>query len=155
VQLGSANTKKIIDALMNSAAWKSSIFVLLYDEAGGFYDHVPPISVPAPDGVAPNLKSTDLQGDFTVSGMRTPMIVVSPFAKPQYVSHTPMETTSILKLIETRFNVPSLTNRDAAANDMTEFFDFTAPPRLTIPPLPDQPTSSPCQQTLETDPNQP
>lgn len=155
VQFGSANTKKIMDALMNSAAWRSSAFVLLYDEGGGFYDHVPPISLPAPDAIVPNLKPGDLQGDFTVSGMRIPMIVISPFAKPNYVSHTPMETTAVLKLIETRFNVPSLTNRDATANDMTEFFDFTAPPRLTIPTLPAQPTSSPCDQSLETDPNQP
>lgn len=155
VQVGAANTKKIIDALMNSAAWKSSVFILYYDEGGGFYDHVPPIAVTAPDSTPPNLQSGDRQGDFATSGFRTPMIVVSPFAKPHYISHTPMESTSVWKFIETRFGVPPLTQRDATANDMSEFFDFASPPRLAIPPLPDQPTSDPCDNTLQTDPNQP
>ena len=155
VQHGAANTKKIIDALMNSAAWKSSVFILYYDEGGGFHDHVPPIAVAAPDATPPNLQPGDRQGDFATSGFRTPFILVSPFAKPNYVSHTPMEMTSVWKLIETRFGVAPLTQRDANANDMTEFFDFTNPPRLAIPPLPDQPTSAPCDNSLQTDPNQP
>jgi phospholipase C len=155
VQFGSANTKKIIDALMNSAAWKSSVFLLYYDEGGGFHDHVPPIAVTPPDSTPPNLQAGDHAGDFATSGFRTPMILVSPFVKPHYVSHTPMESTSIWKFIETRFGMAPLTQRDATANDMTEFFDFTSPPRLAIPPLPDQPTSEPCDDSLQTDPNQP
>ena len=155
VQLGAANSKKIIDALMSSAAWKSSAFILYYDEGGGFHDHVPPIAVTAPDSTPPNLQPGDRSGDFATSGFRTPMIVVSPFAKPNYISHTPMESTSVWKFIETRFGVPSLTQRDATANDMSDFFDFASPPRLAIPTLPDQPTSAPCDRTLQTDPNQP
>ena len=129
--------------------------LITYDEGGGFYDHVPQIAVTAPDRTPPNLQSGDRQGDFATSGFRTPMIVVSPFAKPHYISHTPMESTSVWKFIETRFGVPPLTQRDATANDMSEFFDFASPPRLAIPPLPDQPTSDPCDNTLQTDPNQP
>jgi phospholipase C len=155
VQWGAANTKKIIDALMNSAAWKSSVFLLYYDEGGGFHDHVPPIAVTAPDSTPPNLQAGDRTGDFATSGFRTPMILVSPFVKPHYVSHTPMEATSIWKFIETRFGMAPLTQRDANANDMMEFFDFASPPRLDIPPLPDQPTSDPCDNSLQTDPNQP
>ena len=155
VQIGSANTKKIIDALMNSAAWKSSVFLLDYDEGGGYYDHVPPIAVTPPDSIPPNLRSTDRQGDFATSGFRTPMILVSPFVKPHYISHTPMESTSIWKFIETRFGMAPLTQRDATANDMTEYFDFASPPRLTLPSLPDQPTSLPCDNSLQTDPTQP
>ena len=155
VQHGAANTKKIIDALMNSAAWKSSVFILYYDEGGGFHDHVPPIAVTPPDATPPNLRPGDRQGDFATSGFRTPFILVSPFAKPNYVSHTPMESTSVWKFVETRFGMPNLTQRDANANDMTEFFDFTNPPRLAIPPLPDQPTSVPCDNSLQTDPSQP
>jgi phospholipase C len=155
VQFGSANTKKMIDALMNSAAWKSSVFLLDYDEGGGFYDHVPPMAVTPPDGTPPNLQAGDHTGDFATSGFRTPMILVSPFVKPHYLSHTPMESTSIWKFIETRFGMAPLTQRDATANDMTEFFDFANPPRLAIPPLPDQPTSEPCDDSLQTDPNQP
>jgi phospholipase C len=68
--------------------------------------------------------------------------VVSPWVKPHFVSHTNRELTSILKLIETRFGLQPLTARDAAADDMTEFFDFVnGPAFLTPPPLPAQPTN--------------
>ena len=67
------------------------------------------------------------------------MIVVSPWVKKNFVSHTPRTTSSILKLIETRFGLPALTNRDATADDMTEFFDFSSPSWMTPPPMPDQP----------------
>ena len=166
VQSGAKQVKGIIDALMHSAAWPSSAFILTYDEAGGFHDHVPPITVTAPDSTPPNLLSTDHPGSFTQSGMRIPITVISPFAKPHYTSHVPMDSTAILKLIESRFNVPTLTNRDAAGNDMADFFDFVSPPRLTLPALPEQPATNPdmgwadpgsaaCDRTLESDPNQP
>ena len=73
--------------------------------------------------------------DFTYTGYRVPLIVVSPYAKKNYVSHTITDYTAILKLIETRFNVPALTKRDAASIDMTEFFNFASPPWMT-PPTP-------------------
>ncbi len=141
LQPGAANTKKLIDALMASPAWGTSVFIYTYDEAGGIHDHVPPISVPAPDNTPPNFRSTDIgQWDqFTYSGFRVPVIVVSPWVKKNYVSHTPRTVSSILKLIETRFGLPSLTNRDATADDMTEFFDFSNPSWMTPPILPQQP----------------
>jgi phospholipase C len=142
IQLGAAYVKTIIDALMNSTAWHDSVFILAYDEGGGVYDHVPPFTVVAPDDIPPQLGPSDMHGDFTLSGFRVPLMVVSPFVKPHFVSHTNRELTSILKLIETRFNLPALTRRDAAADDMTEFFDFINPPAfLTPPPLPAQPTT--------------
>jgi phospholipase C len=166
IQSGAKDVKQIIDALMHSAAWPSSAFILTYDEAGGFHDHVPPITVTAPDDIPPNLLSTDHPGSFTQSGMRVPVIVVSPFSKPHYTSHVATDTTAVLKFIESRFNVPSLTNRDAAASDMSDFFDFTSPARVAIPALPEQPAYNPdigwndpgagvCNRSLETDPNQP
>ena len=141
MQPGAANTKKIIDALMNSAAWTHSAFIYTYDEGGGLLEHVPPFQVPAPDATPPNFQTGDIGtwDQFTFSGLRTPVIVVSPWAKKNFVSHTPRTTSSILKLIETRFGLPSLTNRDATADDMTEFFDFANPPWMTPPPMPDQP----------------
>lgn len=141
IQLGAAYVKTIIDALMNSPAWHDSVFILAYDEGGGVYDHVPPFKVVPPDNIPPQLGPGDATGDnFTLSGFRVPLIVVSPFVKPHFVSHTNRELTSILKLVETRFNLPPLTARDAAADDMTEFFDFINPPAwLTPPPLPVQP----------------
>jgi len=142
IQFGAAYVKTIIDALMNSAAWHDSIFILAYDEGGGLYDHVPPFTVVPPDATPPQLGPNDLPGDFTLSGFRVPIIVVSPFVKPHFVSHTNRELTSILKLVETRFNLAPLTARDAAADDMTEFFDFVNPPAFLTPPtLPAQPTT--------------
>src|SRR5206468_862332 len=85
--------------------------------------------------------------DFVYTGYRVPLIVISPFSKKNYVSHTVADYTAILKFIETRFNVPSLTQRDAAQMDMTEFLDFVNAP-WKIPPtpssIPTQPTSAPC-----------
>jgi phospholipase C len=73
-----------------------------------------------------------------------PLIVVSPYTKKNYVSHTVADHTAILKLIETRFNLPALTKRDAAQMDMTEFFNFTSPPWMTPPNPPAQATNGAC-----------
>jgi phospholipase C len=153
VQSGAALVQKIISALMNSTAWQSSVFVLTYDEGGGLYDHVPPFQVPPPDDIAPILKSGDVKGKFNLSGFRVPIMVISPWVKPHFVSHKPRELTSILKLIETTFQVPHLTNRDLWADDMSEFFDFTQPPAWKTPPaLPTQLTNGVCDQSLEAGP---
>jgi len=72
------------------------------------------------------------------------LIVVSPFAKKHYVSHTVADYTAILKLIETRFSVASLTARDAKQPDMTEFFNFTNPQWKIPPTTPAQITSNAC-----------
>jgi phospholipase C len=141
VQAGSAFVKTLIVGVMSSPAWHDSVFILSYDEGGGLYDHMPPFTVVPPDDIPPQLGPNDATGDnFTLSGFRVPVMVVSPFVKPHFVSHVNRDTTSILKLIETRFNLPALTRRDAAGDDMTEFLDFVNPPVfLTPPPLPAQP----------------
>ncbi len=141
VQAGAAFVKTLIDALMNSPAWHDTVLILSYDEGGGLYDHVPPFTVVPPDDIPPQLGPNDATGDnFTLSGFRVPVIVVSPFVKPHFVSHVNRDYTSILKLIETRFNLPALTRRDAAGDDMTEFLDFVNPPAFLTPPaLPAQP----------------
>jgi len=149
IQLGAARVKSIIDAVQNSSAWGSSVFVLAYDEGGGTYDHVPPFKVVAPDDYPPLLSPSNQPGDFTDSGFRVPFIIVSPWVKPGFVSHVNRELTSILKLIEVRFNLPPLTRRDGAADDMTEFFDFTSPPKIALPPLPAQPTNGIDNQKIE------
>jgi len=149
VQLGAASVKTIIDGLMQSPSWASSVFIWTMDEPGGLYDHVNPPAAVKPDGIAPILKSTDIKAEFNQYGMRIPLIVISPWSKPHYVSHTPMDLTAILKLIEVRFKVGSLTARDANSSDMTEFFDFTNPAHLTPPPLPAQPTNGVCNKSLE------
>jgi len=144
IQVGAAYVQSLVNALMNGPNWKDSVFFLTYDEFGGFYDHVPPMQAVNPDGIAPvDIPPGDPTGDFTISGLRVPLIVISPFAKPHYVSNTPMDFTAFLKFIETRFNLPALTKRDAAQPDMTEFFDWTSP-NLTPGTPPTQPTNGAC-----------
>jgi phospholipase C len=145
VQKGAAYAASLIDTLMQSPSWSDSVFILTYDEGGGLYDHVPPPSAAQPDGIAPvDLLPTDPVVNFNRYGFRVPLLVVSPFTRPHYVSQTPMDHTAILKMIETRFNLPSLTARDAAQPDMSEFFDFDNVPWRTPPTPPDQPTDGPC-----------
>ena len=148
-QKGAADVANLINSLIASPAWGTSVFILSYDEAGGLYDHVPPQSIVKPDNIAPILPSGYAPGDFAHTGYRVPIMVVSPWSKPNFVSHVQRDHTSILKLIETRFNVPPLTARDAAADDMAEFFDFSTPHWLTPPPLPAQPTTGICDKTKE------
>jgi phospholipase C len=95
------------------------------------------------------LQPGDLPGDFAHSGFRIPMVVVSPWVNPHHVSHVWRDYTSILRLIEDRFNVAPLTARDAAADNMSEFFDFSSPQLLTPPPLPTQPTNGVCDFNQE------
>jgi phospholipase C len=144
IQSGAAYVAKIINALMNSTSWSSSAFFLAYDEGGGLYDHVPPQPAVVPDSIPPNLSSTNDVDTYSSTGFRVPMLVVSPYTKKGYVSHTVMDFTAILKFIETRFGLPSLTARDAAQPDMSEFFDFTNVPNQTAPSPPAQPTNAPC-----------
>src|SRR5258706_3108386 len=149
VQTGSANTKKMIDALMNSPSWADSVFFLTFDEPGGLFDHVQPVEMAAPDNIQPMFFSGALPGDFAHSSLRVPFIAISPYVKPHYVSHTAMDLTAILKFIENRFNMPALTARDASQPDLSELFDFSSPTLLTPPPLPAQPTNGLCNFNYE------
>jgi phospholipase C len=154
VQTGAAYAASLINALMTSASWKDSVFILTYDEPGGLYDHVSPQPSVNPDGIAPvDLQPNDIctppavnpsNCNFDKTSFRVPLIVISPFTKKNYVSHTVADYTAILKFIETRFNVPPLTKRDAAQMDMTEFFDFQKEAWATPPIPPTQSTSGAC-----------
>jgi len=106
--LGENWTVQYVNALMQSKYWRSTAVVLTWDDFGGFYDHVPPPHV-------------DLYG----LGPRVPTIVISPYARPGYVDHTTYEFASVLRLIETIFDVPPLTSRDANSSDMLGAFDFS------------------------------
>jgi phospholipase C len=183
VQSGAFYVKSIIDALMQSNAWQDSVFILTYDEGGGLYDHVPPFAVPPPDQYAPGQCLDPNNGSsgycavrklggqtnkigvqqFGLTGFRVPLVVISPYAKPNYVSHTPRDYTAILAFIEETFNVQPLTARDAywkdPSRDMSEFFDFTKPALETAPGgvawpsfLSSQPIGGLCDQTKEAGP---
>jgi phospholipase C len=141
-----------MQGLMQSSYWSDSAFIFTYDESGGMYDHVSPQPAVSPDGIppidlppdSPCYSVTGPTCNFTWTGYRIPLIVVSPFAKKNYVSHTVADSTAILKFVEERFNLPALNKRDAAQIDMTEFFDFNNPPWPTPPTPPSQNLSNPC-----------
>jgi len=152
IQRGANYVSTVINELMTSSSWPDSAFILTYDEEGGLYDHVSPQPAVSPDGIKPVdllpgdicTQTTGPTCDFVYTGYRVPLIVVSPYSKENYVSHTVADLTAILKFIETRFNLPSLTKRDAAQMDMTEFFNFNNPVWLTPPTPPEQNTSGAC-----------
>ena len=105
-----------INAVMgNQNLWNSTAVFLAWDDFGGFYDHTaPPVS------------------DQYGLGLRVPLVIISPYAKPAYISHTTYEFASVLRFVEERFGLAALTTRDADANDMLDSFNFNQSP---LPPL--------------------
>jgi phospholipase C len=104
-----------INAIMRGPDWNSTAIFVTWDDFGGFYDHVPPPTV----------------SNFGF-GPRVPLLIISPYAKKGYISHTVYEFSSVLKFVETRFNLPTLTPWDTQASDMTDAFNFSQAP---LPPL--------------------
>jgi phospholipase C len=156
IQQGAMYAAGLINALMASPSWSDSAMIFTYDEFGGFYDHVPPQTAAVPDQYAYpiDLQPTDeCDGanqssgvcSFGMTGYRVPLIVISPFSKKNYVSHTVYDATAVLALIEKRFGLAPLTNRDKAQADMSaDFFDFTNVPWATPPTPPAQNTNGTC-----------
>ncbi len=136
VQIGQRFVADVANALMASPNWSTSAMFFTYDEHGGFYDHVPPPAAVPPDGIAPLLQGGDTPGAFNIYGIRVPATVISPYSKSHFVSHVVNDHTSILSFLEYRFGLPPLTARDAAANPMLEFFDFSSPAFGTPPSIP-------------------
>ena len=108
-------TAQQINAIMKGPEWPTTAIVLTWDDFGGFYDHVPPPHV-----------------DWLGLGPRVPLIAISPYARAGVVSHTVYEFASVLRFIETRYNLKALTGRDAEANSLIDMFDFGQAP---APPL--------------------
>ncbi len=153
IQTGADYVSGIVNQFMQSQYWQSSAFILTYDEPGGLYDHVSPQPAVNPDGIAPvDLESTDVcygtpnvgTCNFTYTGYRVPLIMISPYARKNYVSHSVADETAILKFIETRFSLPALTARDAAQPSLAEYFNFNNPPWVTPPTPPTQNTGGAC-----------
>jgi phospholipase C len=130
---------------LNPAKWAKTVLFVTYDENGGFFDHVPPIT--APPGTpgeyitAPAVPDPTLVGSFSGPiglGFRVPMLILSPFTRGGFVSSDLFDHTSILRFLETRFGaeVPNLSAwRRAAVGDLTSAFNFAAPDQ-SIPSLP-------------------
>ncbi len=100
-----------MNALLNGPDGASTAVFLVWDDFGGFYDHMPP----------PALDQYGL-------GPRVPFLILSPYVKSGYITHTRYEFSSVLKFIEERFQLPALSNRDANANDITDAFNFSQTP---------------------------
>jgi phospholipase C len=128
----------VVKAVMASPQWSHTALILTFDEHGGIYDHVPPPPACAPDGIAPITNPSDnAPGGFDRYGVRVPLIVISPYARPHFVSHAVYDHTSITRFIETRFKLPALTARDANADPLTDLFDFSKAAFATPPSLPE------------------
>jgi phospholipase C len=138
VQVGERFVAKVVKAVLHSPAWKNTALFITYDEHGGYYDHVPPPRAIKPDNIAP-IPVPDqpplAPGAFDRLGFRVPTIVVSPWARANYVSNVVQDHTSITAFIEQKWNLPAMTFRDANAHPMTDYFDFRAPTFATPPKL--------------------
>jgi phospholipase C len=120
----------VIRHLIRSPAWPRTLLIYIYDEHGGYYDHVaPPPAIP-PDAIGPELAPGDVPGGYDMYGPRVPAIIVSPYAKPHSVSNVLYDHTSVLATIEAKWNLPALTDRDANANPVWDTLDFTTPALL-------------------------
>jgi phospholipase C len=162
ISLGESFAAAVVNAVMHGPAWESTMLLWIYDEHGGYYDHVPPPEAVPPDDVPAhnwqmslpswlrvaltpllrksmaNLKNADAgPATYDRYGFRVPAVIVSPYARPDFVLSDVLDHTSVLKLIEEKWNLPPLTRRDAAAISPLGALDLDAPPAfLTPPPLP-------------------
>jgi phospholipase C len=139
VRLGQAFMSDVVHAFMESPNWERGALFIVYDEWGGFFDHVRPPTVPDAR------RSSNIDQDFGLMGFRIPAVVVSPFARRGAVSHQLCGFESIIKLISYRFALGSLTTRDANAQNIGLSMAWDQPdferPDL---PDPDRIVSSPC-----------
>jgi phospholipase C len=108
-------TVQQINAIMQGPDWNSTAIFVTWDDFGGFYDHVPPPGI-----------------DQFGYGPRVPLLIISPYAKQGFISHTQYELSSFLALLETRFSLKPLTTRDATANNMTDSFNFSQTPQAPL-----------------------
>ncbi len=140
VVLGDELMYDVVTALMSSSKWNKTLLIINFDEHGGLYDHVHPVPAIPPDDVIPIIPSSDTgyyqYDQFRRTGFRVPLIMVSPYAKKDHVSHVVHEQTSILSLLEHKFNLPALSCRDANANNLFDLIDFEAL-RSQTPNFPD------------------
>jgi len=155
---GESFSAAVVNAVMHGPGWESTLLLWIYDEHGGYYDHVVPPPAPRPDDVparnwqlavpwarallkrfAPKslaqLENADL-GPVTYDryGFRVPAVIVSPHARPDFVLHDELDHTSVLRLIQEKWNLPPLTQRDAAAKAPLGALDLDADPAFLTPP---------------------
>jgi phospholipase C len=146
VRAGEAFLGEVYRAITTGPGWANTVLVVNRDEWGGFYDTVVP-----PRVIAPNNIDTDLVDGNALLGCRVPVVVVSPFslgkpATPRIDSHR-YDHTSVLKMIEWRYNLPPLTARDASDQIANLALSLNlAAPNNSVPALPvvTAPIPTPC-----------
>jgi phospholipase C len=163
---GEITLSAIVTALSaNQAQWAKTVLFATYDENGGFFDHVPPLT--APPGTlgeyvtAPAVPDPTVIGNPPITGpiglgFRVPMLIISPFSRGGFVSSDLFDHTSMLRFLETRFGaeVPNLSAwRRAAVGDITSAFNFaktntSLPNNLPLPALPLPQVLAECVATL-------
>ncbi|HEY7147510.1 MAG TPA: alkaline phosphatase family protein [Streptosporangiaceae bacterium] len=158
IQKGESYAAEVINAVLHGEGWPHTLLIWVYDEHGGYYDHVPPPAAIPPDDVPgqstigtatgldaflrplfPKLvrrKKNMTQGprDYDRYGFRVPAVIVSPYARPGYVCSEVLDHTSVLRLAEEKWNLPALTARDAAASTPLDALDLRAEPAFLHPP---------------------
>jgi phospholipase C len=123
---------EVYKAVTNSPAWPNTLLIFNFDEWGGFFEHVPPQNAP------------DVSPEYTLRGFRVPCVIVSPWSQRGYVGTNTYDHTSVLKMIEWRWNLQPLSVRDSAAANIAEVLDFNNP-NLNAPPYSvPGPYSDPC-----------
>ena len=158
IRKGESFAAEVISRVLHGPGWPHTLLIWLYDEHGGYYDHVPPPAAVPPDGieghsvignrsplqtllrpVLPGLVRTKENEDagphrYDQYGFRVPAVIVSPYARRDYVCSQVLDHTSVLRLIEEKWNLPPLTARDAAASTPLDALDLDGPPAFAEPP---------------------
>ncbi len=134
LQKGEAWVKKLYQHATHSPQWPLTAIIWIYDEGGGFPDHV-----------TPDVACASHQGSpWTQRGPRVPLVVISPWARMGYVSSVSEDHTAITRFIETVFGLPALTRRDANSPALLDLFDFSCPGRGFEPPAAPEPGTGGC-----------
>ena len=158
IQRGESFAAEVTNAVMHGPGWPETLLIWTYDEHGGYYDHVPPPEAVPPDDVlgrsllgsptplqrmlrplfpgkiAQEENLTEGPIRYDRYGFRVPAVLVSPFARPGFVSSEVFDHTSVLKLAGEKWNLPALTRRDAAATAPLGLLDLDSPPAFLDPP---------------------
>jgi phospholipase C len=150
IAVGEQFAARVINAVMSGPAWPQTLLIWNYDEHGGYYDHVPPPPAIPPDDIPPDVPAGQpAYNGFAQYGFRVPCAVISPWARPGYVSHQVFDHASVCALAEYKWNLPAMTYRDANARPMLDMLDlrrpaFLRPPRLARPLLDIDPGAMSC-----------
>ncbi|HWG64670.1 MAG TPA: alkaline phosphatase family protein [Streptosporangiaceae bacterium] len=158
IRKGESFAAEVISRVMHGKGWPNTLLIWCYDEHGGYFDHVPPPEAVPPDDVegrsvvtspswlhmclrpfmpkfvAEMEKENAGPKRYDRYGFRIPAVLVSPFARRDYVCSKVLDHTSVLKLVEQKWNLPALTERDAAADSPLDALDLDSPPAFLDPP---------------------